>query len=119
VPAGLGDRGYRRAQGQGRPVDVGQHHLAPVLGRVAQKAPRPTEAGVGEGDVDPSEGRERLGHHALLVLPKRDVAAHRESALGAAQLIREHTQPLLAAGGQHQAPSVRPGAARGGRSDPG
>ena len=45
----------RRAQRERGAVDVGEHHLAPVLGRVAQEAARPAEAGVGERRVDPPE----------------------------------------------------------------
>ena len=45
--------------------------VAPVLGRLLEKAARGAEAGVGEHDVDPPEGVERGLHHRLLLRPTR------------------------------------------------
>ena len=88
MAAGLLQRGDRGADRQRRAVDVGQHHRAPVLGRLVEEAARGAEAGVGEGDVEPPEAVERGGDHRLLLLPLGHVAADREGALGAAQLGR-------------------------------
>ena len=59
-PRDVGQRGDRRAQRQRGAVDVREDHLAPVLGRVLEKAARAAEAGVGERRVDLPEGVERV-----------------------------------------------------------
>ncbi len=85
-----------------------------MLGRVAEEPARPPEAGVREGDVDPSKGLKRGGRQLLLLLPAGHIAAHSERALASAELMREIVQALLAAGGEHQTTSGGGGAAGGG-----
>ena len=110
MPARAGQRGDRRADRERGAVDVREHHLAPVLGRVLQEAARAAEAGVGEGGVDALRRRRaRPATIALLLLPLGHVAAHRERALGAAELLGERLQPLRASA--PRAPRASPRAA--------
>ena len=59
VTLGLAQRVDRGPDRQRRPVDVGQHHRAPVFDGLVREAPLGAEAGVGEHDVEPSEPLER------------------------------------------------------------
>ncbi len=87
MPAALLERGQRGPDGQRRSVDVGQDHRAPVLRRLLEEASGGAEAGVGESHVEPTEARQRLLDHRLLLLPFGHVAFEGQGALGAAQLL--------------------------------
>ena len=84
------------------PVDVGQHHRAPVLDRLLEEAARGAEAGVGEDRVDAAEALERGRGHRLDLVPLGDVAAHRQRPLLAAELAGELLERLQPPRRQHQ-----------------
>ncbi len=109
----------RRADGVGGAEHVGEDHLAPVLGIVAEKAARGAEAGVGEGDVEAAEALEGLRHHRLLLSPVGHVAGHGQRALRAAELVGQRFELVHRARGEHQAEAVLRGAAGGGGADAG
>ena len=96
------ERGDRRADRQRRPVYVGQHHRAPVLGRLLEEPAPGAEAGVCEGHVEAAEGVERVLDHCDLLLPLGHVALHRQRPLGATQLIGEIQQPVARTSREHQ-----------------
>jgi hypothetical protein len=100
--AGLEQGRQRGADRQRHPEHVGQHHLAPVLGRLLQESPAGAEAGVGEDGVDTAEAIERGPGQHPLVPPVADVAGHRERTLGAAQLLGQLLHEPFATRGQHQ-----------------
>ena len=96
----------RRRASRGRvggAEDVGEHHRAPVLGVVAEKAARGAEAGVGEGDVEAAEALEGAARPAPPAVPLGHVAADRERALAAAELGGQRLELVHRARGQHQA----------------
>ena len=68
------ERVERGADGQSGAVDIGQHHLLPVVDVALLEAAWRAEAGVGEGDVDPPEGVERGLDERLLLVPLGDIA---------------------------------------------
>ncbi len=92
---------------------VGEHHLAPLLGRFLEKAALGAEAGVGEDGVEAAESVDRRGGEALVVLPLGDVAANGDRGLVAAELLGQLPELVLAAGRKHQAVSALGGRPRG------
>ena len=93
VALGLAQRGDRGPDRQRGAVDVGQHHRAPVLGRLASEKPaRGAEAGVGEHDVEPAEPLQRAATIACWsshsVTSQRTASARSGPPSSAAELAR-------------------------------
>ena len=93
----------RRLHGAQHPEDVG-FELAAIVreGQLLDRADD-AEAGVGDDDVESSEGGARLGHHALDVAVNGDVAGQRQGAPPVAlELAGQGRQALAPAGHQDE-----------------
>ena len=98
---------------------VGEHHRAPLLGRLLQEAAGGAEAGVGEDRVEAPEALDGGLDEALVVLEVGHVGAHGERAVVSAELTGQRLELLLRAGAEHQPVAGLGGGAGGRLADPG
>ena len=117
VALALLERVQRGPDRQGGAVDVGEHHLLPVVDVALLEAARRAEAGVGERDVDPPVGVERGLDERLLLVPLGDVAGDGDRALVAAELLGEGVDLVRGARGEDEAVAGLRGVAGGGGAD--
>ena len=89
-----------------------------MLGRLLEEPALGAEAGVRPDDVDAPEMRERRRDDGLLLGEVRDVALHRERAIGAAELLGERVELVLRTGREHEPVAGLRGPAGGGGADP-
>ena len=89
-----------------------------MLRRLLEESALGAEAGVGEHRVDPPEGLERGPGQGLHLIPLADVAAHRDRLVGAAELLAQRLEPILAPGAEDEPVAGPRGAAGGSGTDP-